>query len=72
MSFIATNSSLTRPIPCGYAFALSLQNMDINRSATPCESRHGPRPRQNRMPISSHLPSQDDLKKMKHDKKVKF
>ncbi|CAF3875585.1 unnamed protein product [Rotaria sp. Silwood2] len=66
----STSQSLTRPIPCGYAFALSLQTMDINRSSTPCESRHGPRLRQNRMTISSHLPSQDDLKKMKHDKKL--
>ncbi|CAF3574167.1 unnamed protein product [Rotaria sordida] len=66
----STSQSLTRPIPCGYAFALSLQNMDISRSSVPCESRHGPRLRQNRMTISSHLPSQDDLKKMKHDKKL--
>ncbi|CAM4905012.1 unnamed protein product [Rotaria socialis] len=66
----STSQTLTRPIPCGYAFALSLQNIDINRSTTPSESRHGPRLRQNRMTISSHLPSQDDLKKMKHDKKL--
>ena len=44
--------------------------MDINRSTVARESRHGPRLRQNRMIISSHLPSQDDLKKMKFDKKV--
>lgn len=42
----------------------------MNRSTIPRESRHGPRLRQNRMTISSHLPSQDDLKKMKIDKKV--
>jgi brefeldin A-resistance guanine nucleotide exchange factor 1 len=68
--FLATSQSLTRPVPCGYALALSLQTIDINRSLIPRESRHGPRVRQNRMTISSHLPSQDDLKKMKLDKKV--
>jgi len=68
--FIATSQSLTRPVPSGYALALSLQNIDINRSSIPRESRHGPKIRQNRMPISTNLPSQDDLKKIKHDKKV--
>jgi brefeldin A-resistance guanine nucleotide exchange factor 1 len=68
--FSATGPSLTRPVPCGYALALSLQNLDITRSSVPPESRHGSRLRQNRMTISSHLPSQDDLKKMKQDKKV--
>ncbi|CAF3886360.1 unnamed protein product [Adineta steineri] len=66
----STNQSLTRPVPCGYALALSLQNLDLHRSSTPSESRHGSRLRQNRMTISSHLPSQDDLKKMKQDKKL--
>jgi len=71
--FLANSQSLTRPVPCGYALALSLQNLDLNRSAMPRESRHGPpRLRQNRMTISSHLPSQDDLKKMKSDKKVRL
>lgn len=67
---LATNQSLTRPVPCGYALAVSFQTIDINRSIIPRESRHGPRLRQNRMTISSHLPSQDDLKKLKSDKKV--
>ena len=68
--FVATGQSLTRPVPSGYALALSLQNIDTNRSSIPRESRHGPRIRQNRMAISTNLPSQDDLKKIKHDKKV--
>ncbi|UJR20526.1 hypothetical protein I4U23_023653 [Adineta vaga] len=66
----STSQSLTRPVPCGYALALSLQNLDMNRSFTSSETRHGSRIRQNRMTISSHLPSQDDLKKMKQDKKL--
>ncbi|CAF1390661.1 unnamed protein product [Adineta ricciae] len=66
----STNQSLTRPVPSGYALAQSLQNIDTNRSTTPRESRHGPKIRQNRMTISSNLPSQDDLKKIKYDKKV--
>ncbi|CAF0759689.1 unnamed protein product [Adineta steineri] len=66
----STSQSLTRPVPSGYALALSLQNIDTNRSSTPRESRHGPKIRQNRMIISSNLPSQDDLKKIKHDKKI--
>ncbi|UJR29178.1 hypothetical protein I4U23_010392 [Adineta vaga] len=66
----STSQSLTRPVPSGYALALSLQNIDINRSITPRESRHGPKVRQNRMIISSNLPLQDDLKKIKHDKKI--
>jgi hypothetical protein len=69
---IATSQSLTRPVPSGYALALSLQNIDTNRSSIPRESRHGPRIRQNRMIIPTNLPSQDDLKKIKHDKKVKI
>jgi len=51
--------------------ALSLQNLDLNHSAKIRESRcSSARIRQNRMMISSHLPSQDDLKKQKNDKKV--
>lgn len=68
---LATSQSLTRPVPSGYALALSLQNIDTTRSSAPRESRQGPRLRQNRMIISSNLPSQDDLKKIKHDKKVR-
>ena len=69
---LANSQSLTRPVPCGYALALSLQTLDGNRSNIPREARHGPpRLRQNRMAISSHLPSTDDLKKMKLDKKVR-
>jgi brefeldin A-resistance guanine nucleotide exchange factor 1 len=67
---VATSQSLTRPVPSGYALALSLQNIDTSRLAIPRESRHGPKIRQNRMMISTNLPSQDDLKKIKHDKKV--
>jgi hypothetical protein len=70
--FLATSQSLTRPVPSGYALALSLQNIDTNRLSIPRESRHGPRIRQNRMNISTNLPSQDDLKKIKHDKKVRI
>ena len=69
-SVLATGQSLTRPVPSGYALALSLQNIDINRSSTPRESRLCPRLRQNRMPLSQNLPSQEELKKIKHDKKV--
>jgi brefeldin A-resistance guanine nucleotide exchange factor 1 len=69
--FIASSQSLTRPVPSGYALALSLQNIDTNRLSIPRESRHGQRIRQNRMLISTNLPSQDDLKKIKHDKKVR-
>ncbi len=69
---LATSQSLTRPVPSGYALALSLQNIDTNRLSIPRESRHGPRIRQNRMSISTNLPSHDDLKKIKHDKKVRM
>ncbi|CAF0848856.1 unnamed protein product [Adineta ricciae] len=66
----STSQALTRPVPCGYALAISLQNLDMNRASVSSEARHGSRLRQNRMTISSHLPSQDDLKKMKQDKKL--
>ncbi|CAF2138284.1 unnamed protein product [Rotaria magnacalcarata] len=66
----STSQSLTRPVSSGYALALSLQNIDTNRTGIPRESRHGPRIRQNRQTISTNLPSQDDLKKIKHDKKI--
>ena len=69
-SLLATSQSLTRPVPSGYALALSLQNIDINRVSTPRESRHRPRIRENRMSISTNLPTQEELKKIKHDKKV--
>lgn len=68
--FLATNQSLTRPVSSGYALALSLQHVDTSRIGTPRESRHGPKIRQNRQVVSTNLPSQDDLKKLKYDKKV--
>ena len=68
---LATSQGLTRPVPSGYALALSLQNLDPNRSSTPRESRHGRKLRQNRMTISTNLPTQEELKKIKHDKKVR-
>jgi hypothetical protein len=40
-SRLASGQSLTRPVPSGYALALSLQNIDSNRSSIPRESRHG-------------------------------
>lgn len=68
---LASNQSLTRPVSSGYALALSMQHLESNRSSvSPRESRQGPRIRQNRMNISSNLPSQDQLKKIKDDKKV--
>lgn len=69
---LATSQSLTRPVPSGYALALSLQNIDINRVSIPRESRHRPRIRENRMGISTNLPAQDELKKIKYNKKVRF
>ncbi|CAF2709471.1 unnamed protein product [Rotaria sp. Silwood2] len=66
----STSQSLTRPVSSGYALALSLQNIDTNRTGIPRESRHGPKIRQNRQAISINLPSQDDIKKIKHDKKI--
>ncbi|CAF4255617.1 unnamed protein product [Rotaria sp. Silwood2] len=66
----STSQSLTRPVSSGYALALSLQNTDTNRTGIPRESRHGPKIRQNRQAISINLPSQDDIKKIKHDKKI--
>lgn len=61
---LATSQSLTRPVPSGYALALSLANLGHSRPSTS-------RVRQNRMVASANLPSQDELRKLKQRKKVR-
>ena len=67
---LASCPALTRPVPSGYALAIALQNINTNRVSTFNESRHPCRPRENRMISSTNLPSHDDLKAMKQQKKV--
>lgn len=68
---LAMTQSLTRPISSGYALALSLQTINMNSSVSSShESRSVGRLRQNRMLSSVNLPTQDQLKKLKQQKKV--